>query len=73
MAEVVPLCPECGTDARRGKCLWELGGDCPRHAVLRAWKAAQPFVGPWKEWAGPIVTAVPWWMRDRALEAGAGC
>lgn len=24
-------CPECGTAADRPKCMWELGGNCPRH------------------------------------------
>lgn len=34
----VPLCPDCKIDARRPKCLWELGAACPRHAVLDAWR-----------------------------------
>lgn len=24
-------CPECGSMAERPKCLWEMGGACPRH------------------------------------------
>jgi hypothetical protein len=24
-------CPECGSNAKRPKCLWEMGGHCPRH------------------------------------------
>lgn len=24
-------CPECGVDANRPKCMWEMGGGCPRH------------------------------------------
>jgi hypothetical protein len=33
-----PKCPECGADARRPRCLFELGGDCPRHEALKEWK-----------------------------------
>lgn len=35
------ICPGCGVDARRPKCFWEMGGDCPRHEVLWKWRAAQ--------------------------------
>lgn len=24
-------CPECGAKADRPKCMWEMGGSCPRH------------------------------------------
>ena len=24
-------CPECGVGADRPKCMWEMGGGCPRH------------------------------------------
>jgi hypothetical protein len=33
-----PKCPECGANALRPRCLFELGGDCPRHAVAAEWK-----------------------------------
>jgi hypothetical protein len=36
-----PVCPECGLDARRPKCFWELASLCPRHEVLRKWKSDQ--------------------------------
>ena len=26
-------CPECGSASDRQKCLWDLGGNCPRHYV----------------------------------------
>lgn len=32
------MCPECKSDARRPKCMFELGGDCPRHEVLDIWQ-----------------------------------
>jgi len=32
-----PECPECLSDARREKCLWE-ASYCPRHPVLRRWE-----------------------------------
>lgn len=25
------LCPECGASAERQKCMWDMGGGCPRH------------------------------------------
>lgn len=36
----IPRCPEpgCNTDARRGKCLFELGSACPRHKVREEWQ-----------------------------------
>ena len=36
-----PICPECGADARRPKCLFELGSYCPRHDALAEWKLKQ--------------------------------
>lgn len=36
-----PRCPECGVNALRPKCMWELGGACPRHEVSEAYRAAQ--------------------------------
>lgn len=24
-------CPQCDTDADRQKCMWDMGGSCPRH------------------------------------------
>ena len=36
-----PKCPECGADANRPKCLWELGGDCPRHKVMAEYRKRQ--------------------------------
>jgi hypothetical protein len=29
-----PKCPECNAGVIRPKCLFELGGDCPRHDVI---------------------------------------
>jgi hypothetical protein len=29
-----PKCPECKTGVLRPKCFFELGGDCPRQAVI---------------------------------------
>jgi len=26
-------CPECNSTVMRQKCMWELGGDCPRHEL----------------------------------------
>jgi hypothetical protein len=34
-----PMCSECHTDARRPKCMFELGGGCPRHEALDAWNS----------------------------------
>jgi hypothetical protein len=33
-----PKCPACGAGVDRPKCLFEMGGDCPRHEVRNAWK-----------------------------------
>jgi hypothetical protein len=33
----MPKCPECKSDARRQKCMWEMGGGCPRHLVNEKW------------------------------------
>lgn len=33
----IPKCPECHSDARRPKCLFELGGNCPRHNIREKW------------------------------------
>lgn len=32
-----PKCPDCKSDARRPKCFFELGQECPRHVVLDTW------------------------------------
>ena len=29
-----PKCPECKSGVLRNKCFYELGGDCPRHALV---------------------------------------
>lgn len=36
----VPRCPEpgCGADARRPKCMFEMGSYCPRMPVLDDWR-----------------------------------
>lgn len=36
-----PQCPDCKMDARRPKCFFEQGSDCPRHPVLDAWNKAR--------------------------------
>jgi hypothetical protein len=38
-----PLCPMagCRVDARRPKCLFELGSTCPRHDALYEWNKVQ--------------------------------
>lgn len=38
--EAAPPCPGCGASIFRQKCLFEMGGDCPRHEVKNGWKAA---------------------------------
>jgi hypothetical protein len=35
-----PKCPLCEAGVDRPKCMFELGGDCPRHEVKREWLAA---------------------------------
>jgi hypothetical protein len=37
----MPVCPECKESVMRPKCMWELGGDCPRHEVRREWEAGK--------------------------------
>lgn len=36
-----PSCPMegCGANVMRPKCFWELGGDCPRHAIRDKYEA----------------------------------
>jgi len=40
---VLSLIPEpkcdCGVGVDRPKCMWEMGGDCPRHEVYNQWEA----------------------------------
>jgi hypothetical protein len=38
MKDKEPKCPECGASALRPRCLFELGGDCPRHIIAADWK-----------------------------------
>ena len=42
LVEVIgePKCPEGCGDARRPKCMWEMGAGCPRHAILDPWNEA---------------------------------
>lgn len=34
-------CPECGASVWRPKCMFELGGDCPRHSVRMDYEKKQ--------------------------------
>lgn len=38
---IEPECPECHAKVGRPKCLLELGGFCPRHALREAWIRAR--------------------------------
>jgi hypothetical protein len=38
---IEPECPECHAKVGRPKCLFELGGACPRHALREAWIRAR--------------------------------
>ena len=37
-AGCAPKCPACGATVTRPRCLFELGGDCPRHQILADFK-----------------------------------
>ena len=34
-------CPECGAGANRQKCMWEMGGSCPRHDAQRDYERSR--------------------------------
>ena len=35
-----PKCAGCGAGVGRPKCMFEMGGDCPRHAQREEWQSA---------------------------------
>lgn len=57
-------CPECGVGAQRQKCMWDLGGSCPRNEP----DAYDP--SPWIQVPDPLCSAAAKLIEELADTSG---